>query len=89
MGVIHFMWGSIYKLAINIVALQGIWISLVESMKIDLEDEYARLGHFYVEDEIDGLHGGRLDMEQGLAIGTASCLGAACCGGAMVASSLG
>ena len=83
------MRGSIYKLAINIVALHGIWTHLVESMKIDLEDEYARLGHFYVEDEINGLHGARLDMEQGLAIGTASCLGAACCGGAMVASSLG
>ena len=78
MGVMGFIQRSIYNTTITIVVLYGIWIDFVESMKINYEDEYARLGHIYhEEDEIDEAHESRLteDEKIGAAIGSYAGLG--------------
>ena len=91
MGVIEYIRGSIYKLAISIVALYGAWISLVESMNINHDDEYALQGHFYAEeDAMAGSHESRFEEpEAAILAGTAGTLGLACCGGALLATSFG
>ena len=52
-----FIQRSIYEVTISIVVLYGTLVELVESMKINHEDEYARLGHMeFEEDEIGDFH---------------------------------
>ena len=91
MGVIEYIRGSIYKLTLSIVTLYGIWISLVESMNINHDDEYALQGHLYVEkDAMPGSHKSRIEEpEAAIFAATAGTLGIACCGGALLASSFG